>query len=337
MTEMKISGFQVRPFMLADAEEVVAMINAAYRALIGLDVETIEEMMVEWQTPGFKLESDTHLVLTPGGSIVAYGDVWDVSDPHIQLWSYGCVHPDYIGRGLGRYMLEWIERRACQSIDKAPPGAQVVLAQTILEKNRAAGRLFDIMGYQLARTYYHMRIAMDSQPPTPELPPGITVRSMQSQDELKAILTTIRDSFRDHWGYVDESFESMYSRWSFNIENDPYHDPSLWFVAFVGDELAGVSICNPRTSEDKGMGWVRILGVRRPWRGRGLGRALLRYSFTEFYRRGIRRVGLGVDSQSLTGATRLYERAGMSVYRVYASYEKILRTGEDLRTQNLEG
>jgi mycothiol synthase len=67
----------------------------------------------------------------------------------------------------------------------------------------------------------------------------------------------------------------------------------------------------------------------------GLGMALLRHSFGEFYHRSARKVALEVDSQNLTGATRLYERAGMHATRQYDIYEKELRTGEELSTQSL--
>jgi ribosomal protein S18 acetylase RimI-like enzyme len=72
------------------------------------------------------------------------------------------------------------------------------------------------------------------------------------------------------------------------------------------------------------MGWVRGLGVRRGWRGRGLGLALLQHTFGAFYARGRSTVGLGVDAQSPTGATRLYQRAGMRVTEEYETYQKIL-------------
>jgi len=76
--------------------------------------------------------------------------------------------------------------------------------------------------------------------------------------------------------------------------------------------------------------------VLRPWRRRGLALALLHHTFGEFYRRGKRRVGLGVDADSLTGALRLYEKAGMHPIRQYASFEKELRPGVELSTQTLE-
>jgi ribosomal protein S18 acetylase RimI-like enzyme len=57
--------------------------------------------------------------------------------------------------------------------------------------------------------------------------------------------------------------------------------------------------------------------------------ALLRHAATTFHQRGIARMALGVDSASPTGATRLYERAGMHVAQQHATYGKILREGTE--------
>jgi GNAT superfamily N-acetyltransferase len=81
---------------------------------------------------------------------------------------------------------------------------------------------------------------------------------------------------------------------------------------------------------------VNWLGVRRPWRRRGLALALLHHTFGECYRRGLQKVALGVDASSLTGATRLYEKAGMHVFRQWNTYQKELRAGKDLTTQKLD-
>lgn len=83
------------------------------------------------------------------------------------------------------------------------------------------------------------------------------------------------------------------------------------------------------------MGWVSQLCVRKPWRQQGLGMALLLTAFNEFYRRGKKRAGLGVDATSLTNATRLYEKAGMHVTQKYNTYELELRPGKDLATKEL--
>ncbi len=119
------------------------------------------------------------------------------------------------------------------------------------------------------------------------------------------------------------------------IATDPFHDPSLWFAAFDGDQMAAICLCDPRIGAREDTALVNILGVRREWRKKGLGLAFLRHAFGEFYRRGIPRAILGVDAGSLTGATRLYERAGMKVERVQNTYAKVLREGKDLTTTSL--
>ena len=100
-------------------------------------------------------------------------------------------------------------------------------------------------------------------------------------------------------------------------------DPSLWYIAWDGDQIAGFALDRYRN----GHGWVGTLGVRRPWRKHGLGLALLYHSFGEFYKRGKQTASLGVDAANPTGATRLYQKAGMHVAAEYVSYEKELRPG----------
>jgi ribosomal protein S18 acetylase RimI-like enzyme len=137
----------------------------------------------------------------------------------------------------------------------------------------------------------------------------------------------IEAAFTDHWGHVSHTFE-QWQHWSTQRSD---FDPALWFIAWQGAQVAGGSLC---ICEDC-WGWVSTLGVLRAWRHRGLGMALLQHSFGEFYRRGLRRAGLGVDSQNLTGAVRLYYRAGMHVARETITYEKELRAGVEMSTQTL--
>jgi ribosomal protein S18 acetylase RimI-like enzyme len=117
------------------------------------------------------------------------------------------------------------------------------------------------------------------------------------------------------------------------IENDEDFDPSLWILAMDGKHVAGISLCSPKLGTDRKTGMVDTLGIRRPWRRKGLGLALLHYCFGEFQNRGYKRVVLGVDTQNLSGATRLYKKAGMEVAREFVVYEKELRAGKELGKQ----
>jgi ribosomal protein S18 acetylase RimI-like enzyme len=182
-----------------------------------------------------------------------------------------------------------------------------------------------------------MVIELAEKPAEPQWPAGITVRTVNVDQELPVLVTAVREAFRDHWGKVEEPFEQELERWRHRIGEGKELDPAVCWLAMDGDEIAGANLCRPRMSDDPAMGWVESISVRRPWRQRGLGLALLQHAFGEFYRRGQQRVGLAVDAQNLTGAVRLYERAGMrsDPKRTYCNYQKELRPGVDLMTKEI--
>jgi mycothiol synthase len=332
-------GYIMRPATIADLKESVEMFNAASRALIGADEFTYEEYLPEWKTPGFNLETDSRLVLTGTGKIVGCYEVWDLNDPPVRIYCWGRVHPDYKGLGFGSNLLAWAEERARQAVTRAPEGTRVVFQTHARTLDEDAKELFETFGYELIRQSWRMVIELNGHPPPAEWPAGITVRKMEVGQEEIPILHAVRDAFKDHWGHVENPYEDDLERWMHWINNDVDFDPTLWFLAMDGDEIAGMSLCRPKISDDPEMGWVDTLGVRRPWRKRGIGLALLHHSFGEFYRRGTMKVGLGVDAQSLTGATRLYQKAGMHSIDKHQHdlYEKELRPGIDLSTQSVDG
>ena len=177
---------------------------------------------------------------------------------------------------------------------------------------------------------------MDSPPPAPRWADDLVLKPFDAKSDLEAVYRAIDDSFKDHFGYVEEPFDVGFPRFVHYMTKTENYDPALWFILWDGDEVAGINICRPRSFEDDNMGWVAELGVRRAWRKRGLGLALLQHSFGEFYKRGVRKIGLGVDAGSLTGALRLYEKAGMSVFSQFDKYEKEIRAGKEISVQSIE-
>src|SRR6185437_13280540 len=230
------------------------------------------------------------------------------------LQAFASVLPDARGRGIGPALLAHIEQCASEAMDRFTPDTRVVLQQWIAAANESARRLLERSGYQVVRRMWGMIVELAVEPPAVVWPAGITIRTPVTDADLRATHAAVREAFQDHWGYAEQPYEDFARA---NIEVDTF-DPSLWFLAMDGDEVAGVMM--GEILPDRG--WINDLGVRRPWRGRGLGAALLRHAFSELYRRGLHTIALGVDSQSLTGATRLYERAGMRIERQYAICEK---------------
>jgi mycothiol synthase len=337
MTKPLNGKFHCRPVQMDDLEAAVELFNAESRWLVGGDQFGVDDIRAEWKSPDITLETDTMAVFTEDQKPVGYVEFWGSSTPHVRLHGFASVHPDYLGQGIGGYLADWLVERGLKNVEKAPEGARVLLDQGVNSKNEAAADLLLKHGFELIRHSYSMRIDLTTPPASVVLPEGITIRSIANDEEERAAIYAVYDSFRDHWGYVEQPFEEFYERWKRYITEDKDYDPQLYFIALDGEEIAGVSLCSPKLHEDPDMGWVGTLGVRRPWRKRGLGLALLQHSFIEFHRRGKLRAGLGVDASSLTGATRLYERAGMQVFRKYNTFRRELRPGIDLTTQNVEG
>jgi ribosomal protein S18 acetylase RimI-like enzyme len=178
-----------------------------------------------------------------------------------------------------------------------------------------------------------IEMAPDRPPPAPVWPKAISVRPFALGQDDRAVYEVMDEAFRDHWGHVEgETFEE----WLHWIEHDPTFESSFCFLAQAeGGRIAGALMARPHWEGDPAIAWIDQIGVLRPWRRKGIGLALLQHCFGEFYRRGRYKVGLGVDGQSLTGATQLYERAGMHVFQRRDAYEKVLRPGRDLSIRSL--
>ncbi len=316
------SSLNLRAVQWADLNAVTQLIYDVCEADGDTSVAvTPEELKNEWETSGFNLETDAFLVETKDGRVVGYEEFGNEKD-HYQLHADGYVHPDFKGIGIGTSLLRKIGERAQAEVELAESDLRVFIRSTQDNKDQAGHLLYKAEGYSPIRYHWRMEAKLQEAPPVVTWPESIELRPFVKDEHAIAVWQAQNESFRDHWGSHDSSFEEFtHSRF-----DDPEYDPTLWAVAWDGNEVAGFSINRFRM----GIGWIRTLGVRRPWRKKGLGLALLQYSFGEFYKRGKSTIGLGVDASNPTGATRLYQRAGMYVASEFVTYEKELRPGRNL-------
>lgn len=308
-----------RPTM-GDLEAVVELFVANDIAEFGEPDTDLQETRDFWREQD--LANDAWLVTDAGGTPVAFAEVSRERGVRIEGWVG--VHPDWRRRGIGSYLADLVEARAVELVSLAPEGTEVTQRAWVNAHEQGVRNFVARRGYQPVRRFWRMGIEMSDEPPeTPRLPAGITIRAFVPGADERATWQASEEAFTDHWGHVPMAFEE----WVKRTKADTF-DPGLWWLAMDGDEIAGTALCVTYLE----MGWIGSLGVRRPWRGRGLGEALLRHSFVEFHRRGMRKVRLGVDAESLTGATRLYERAGMHADREHELWQRVLREGRKLET-----
>lgn len=293
------------------------MVFACQLADTGEADMTLDELIDDWHD--LDLAEEAVVVAAQDGRISGYADVLNRS--YVAISVYGYVHPDDRERGIGAFLVAWGELWARDHMPNAPENARVVVQHYINAANEPARELLESAGYPPARGVYVMETELDEAPPLPHWPTGISVRTFVSGQDEHATHEAVEDAFRDLWGHPLNTFE----RFLQETEKESF-DPSLWFLARDGDEVCGVTLCKVLGDE----GWVAAVGVRRQWRRRGLGLALLRQALAEYHRRGIRKVGLSVDAESITGAPRLYGRAGMHVKDSYVIHLKELRPGIDL-------
>ena len=326
------AGFTSRNGSLDDAKMAADMGRDYSLATTGFSDVDGETLHNQWQSPRFDPAQDVYFVFDRQNKLVGYCEAWTNASPPVHPFIWGAVDVNYQNRGIGTHMLAWAEDRARQVLDKIPADIRVAPIAGFPNNIASAKTLLEDNGWVYLRSNYTMLIDMDSAPTAAEVPGDLVIRTYQPE-LAETICRTFDESFRDHFGHVDQPFESIFDRFQKNMIGDPLFDGSLWFLAMDGEEMAGVCLCRKEAWDDPESGYVNILGVLRPWRKQGLGLALLRHAFGEFHRRGYRKVCLGVDAFNITGALRLYEKAGMRVIRQFDMYEKELRAGRELRVQ----
>ena len=310
---MKLGCLTRRTATIADLPQVLALAQASDVALIGETDWTEADLREEWEE--YDLERDV-LLLELDGRLAGYAAFEHRGGGRMLVDGY--VQPELTGRGVGAALLRLTEERAHEELESIPAGERAYLQNAALVNDPAVPPLYAAHGYHAERHFWRMVIDVEHAP-EPQVPDGIELRLFREPDERRVVHATIEEAFEDHWEHRRRSFEE-WSKRGFDVEG---YDPSLVWVALEGSEVVAANVCYWKRQGD--WGWVGSIGVRRPWRRRGIAEALLETAFAEFFRRGERRVALGGDAQSPTGATRLYEKAGMRVFWEAVVYEKELR------------
>ncbi len=305
--------YTVRPFDFDELAAVVDMMNRSY-ADFGTDSTVRAEHLKLWlEDPYYELH-----IMTTGDSMLV-GSVSFSYDAEIGIfWGEMTFAPGHRRSEVIDALLIFAEERARLRVsDTAARPVDIRFSV-----NRTADDVigvFEARGYEYVRSSYRMSMLLDQPIPDPVVPEGIELRPYDRERDARAAHAAFVAAFSEHYGFQADSFES----WQKGVLSFPGDDQSLWLMAWEGEQAVGFSFNRALVSRPNAV-WVSDIGVLKSHRQRGLGEALLRSSFKLFQSRGYTWVGLGVDASNTTGALRLYERAGLSVYLEFVSYRKLL-------------
>lgn len=228
-------------------------------------------------------------------------------------------------RGVGTVLVAWAEERSRGLMADGiagPAGAAHELAGFCDDRNLGSAAFAEALDFGLIRYTFEMRRPLDVPIPDAPVPVGLELRPVRPEDHRRIWDANV-EAFRDHWEPAERT-EADYRAWF----ADPDTDTSLWRVAWAGDEVAGLSMNSIYAEENERLGikagWLEQVSVRRPWRRRGLGAAVIAASLRAFRDRGMDEAMLGVDAENPTGALALYEHLGFTRHRTFRVYRKRL-------------
>ena len=253
------------------------------------------------------------------GRVVAEAGVERVVRTGIVVYhTWGHVVPEARRRGVGRAMLAENIRRARERAASESGGQSWDIRGHAEEGEAGHVAILTDAGFQPIRYYFAMRRPTLDDLPGTVLPDGLEIRPV-TPDQHRAIWEAEGEAFRDHWQArepTEADFEVLFRREEL--------DTDLWVVAWDGAEIAGVVQTWIWGAENErlgvGRGWLERISVRRPWRRRGVGRAITAAALHRLRDAGMTEAMLGVDAENPTGALGLYENLGFEVYQRSTMY-----------------
>lgn len=316
---------ELRPATRNDAEALTALGNLLAVVDDTDERQTVEDLLEEWETPGFVLERDVRLVES-AGTLIGWVSVFLSAMPRdgeINVHVSGGVHPDHRGRGVGTALVTWgVELGRQRALEEFPESTPALMGWGRQESSDAAELLANL-GFKPARWFTDMRVELEgwSDPSgrTEDDPRGRVPNFTLPDGDSEAVRLAHNDAFRDHWG----SSESTPERWeSFRGRRVNRSELSRIAVDPSVDPLDAVDAYVLSEEWEPGELYVALVGTRRRARGRHLATELLADVVRAAQKAGMTRVDLGVDSASPTGANGVYERVGFKPVRTGVSMKR---------------
>ena len=312
----ELAGFTFRRFNGPVDYPAMAEIIMSNKDEPGANITDAEEIAIDYaHMPESVLDRDMLFVLKDGNPI-AYGRTGCNFEQDDKTWLYNWtlkIRKDWQDKGLEKIMIEWLEAQASLNYQNQHRGEKALLSTIAYDYKTALIQLVSELGYQTIRFFNDMKRDLNDLPQA-ELPDGIIIKpALPSQ--FRQVWDADVEAFKDHWGYIIP-VEEEYQLW---LKDKNYFQPQLWQIAWDGDQIAGMvwNYINIQENEEKNRnrGYTEAISVRRPWRGRGIAKALICRSMQMMKLLNMDEVALGVDSENPSHATKLYTDLGYQTYQ----------------------
>jgi mycothiol synthase len=320
-----IPGLSFRGFRgEADYPLMLAIIDGSKEADGTERSETLEDIARNYC---YLTNCDPHrdmLFVDVDGQTIGYSRVWWQQEiKGRQLYQhFAFLLPEWRGKGIRRAMLRHNERRLRRIAASHPAVGPRLFHADACETEVHWASLLASEGYEAVRYGFYMVCSDLEAIPDLPLPDGLEVRPVQPE-HYWPIWNAASEAFRDHWGETEWQ-EEWFQEW----QEAPNFAPDLWQVAWDGDQVAGsvLSLVSEQENEeyDRKRGYLDGISVRRPWRRRGLARALIARSLRILKERGMTEAALGVDAQNPNGALQLYRSLGFQEVKRETVYRKAM-------------
>lgn len=325
-----IEGLSFRKFEGdSDFPKMLAIIDAAALADNDQTSTTVESIKNDYQHLTHSNPEKDMIFAEVDGDVVAYSRVsWFTEEkPEKAIYSHFVnIHPDWRNQGLEKLMIRWCEDRLKNIAEEESQGHPRLYQTFSNELKPGLNNILEELDYEPVRYFIEMSRSLDNLPEA-ELPEGVEVRPVAEEDVHKIWEASV-EAFRDHWGFVEPSEEDFVG-----YKKSKYFQPDLWQVAWHGDQVVG-SILNYIDHDynqkyNKKRGMTEEITTHRDWRRKGIAGALIVRSMKMHKMKGMKEVALGVDTNNLTGALRLYQRLGYEKEKTMIGYRKPMKDSEE--------